>query len=116
VTTKSQAVAFDKTDSEIKSKKSKRGGRRPGSGRKPGAPNKVTRDLKEALLNAFEKAGGSRYLARLAKDDPRTFCALLGKIIPMTIGGDPDNPVQVQVERIELVVVDPKNPPANPTG
>lgn len=32
----------------IKSTKSKRGGRRPGSGRKPGAPNRLTFELKTA--------------------------------------------------------------------
>jgi hypothetical protein len=32
----------------IKSKKSKRGGRRPGAGRKKGVPNKLTFELKEA--------------------------------------------------------------------
>lgn len=72
-----------------------RGGARPGAGRKKGVPNKTTTQLKEAILNAFDKAGGQKYLVRIAEEDPRTFCTLLGKVLPTTLAGDPENPVQV---------------------
>jgi hypothetical protein len=39
-----------------KSIKSKRGGRRPGSGRKPGTPNKLTFELKKAAAAYGEEA------------------------------------------------------------
>lgn len=55
------------------------------AGRKPGTPNKTTKALKDAIMNAFEKVGGEDYLVRLAKDDPRTFVALLGKVLPAQI-------------------------------
>ena len=77
--------------------KSKRGGKRPGAGRKPGVPNKLTADLKDAILAAAAAAGGDKgmqgYLQARAMDCPNAFLALLGKIIPTQIGGDPDNPV-----------------------
>lgn len=72
-----------------------RGGKREGAGRKKGVPNKTTTQLKEAILNAFDAVGGQKYLVTVAKEDPRTFCTLLGKVLPTTLAGDPENPVQV---------------------
>ena len=71
-----------------------KGGARPGAGRKKGVPNKLTTDLKQAILGAFNTAGGQSYLARVAVEDPRTFCTLLGKVLPTQVTGDPENPVQ----------------------
>ena len=74
-----------------------------GPGRPKGSPNKITADVKQAILNAFEKVGGKDYLARQANENPVAFMTLLGKVLPTQITGDPDNPV---VTRIETVVVD----------
>ena len=57
-------------------------GRKKTGGRKRGTPNKSTAALKEAVLKAFDEVGGVEYLVRLANDDPRTFCSLLGRVIP----------------------------------
>lgn len=51
-------------------------------GRKKGTPNKTTRDMKAAIMEAFEMAGGVDYLHMLAKDEPRTFATLLAKVLP----------------------------------
>jgi hypothetical protein len=51
-------------------------------GRKKGTPNKTTQDMKSAILEAFERAGGADYLTMLAKDEPRTFVTLLAKVLP----------------------------------
>jgi hypothetical protein len=59
-----------------------RGGKRPGSRRKKGVPNKVTAEVREAILKAFDLAGGVEYLCAVAREDPKAFCALLGKLIP----------------------------------
>lgn len=79
---------------------------RPGPGRPKGSSNKITRDIKEAILHAFEKVGGASYLETVAKDNPQVFCTLLGKILPTQIAGDPDSPV---VHRIERVIVRPSD-------
>ena len=63
-------------------------------GRKKGVPNKTTASLKDAILNAFNVAGGEEYLVMLAKSDPRTFAALLGRVLPLTIAGDPNAPIK----------------------
>ncbi|ASJ58983.1 hypothetical protein KEM44_21085 [Sinorhizobium meliloti] len=75
------------------------------TGRKKGTPNKTTKLLKEAILKAAENAGEGdmvEYLTTQARVNPGPFMALLGKVLPMQIAGDPDNPLQT-VTRIELV-------------
>jgi hypothetical protein len=54
-------------------------------GRKKGTPNKITRTLSEAIDKAFEMVGGADYLAKVAEDDPKAFCGLLGKRLPRDI-------------------------------
>ena len=51
-------------------------------GRQKGTLNKTTRDMKAAILEAFERAGGVDYLHALANDEPRTFATLLAKVMP----------------------------------
>lgn len=80
---------------------------KPGNaGRPKGSANKVTRDLKEAILRAFETVGGESYLATVAADNPAVFCTLLGKVLPTQITGDPEHPVPLQI--IELRAVNPE--------
>lgn len=79
-------------------------------GRQAGTPNKTTALLKDAILKAAEQAGGEAglvgYLQQQAKDTPAAFMSLLGKVLPMQVIGDEDNPVQHLV-KIERVVVRP---------
>ena len=79
---------------------------KPGPGRPKGVPNKITADLKRAILEAAEAAGGeggtTGYLTRQADHNPAAFMSLLGKVLPTTVVGDPDNPLTT-VTRIELV-------------
>jgi len=56
-------------------------GRKTG-GRQKGTPNRTTRDMKAAIIEAFERAGGVDYLHMLATDEPRTFATLLVKVLP----------------------------------
>jgi hypothetical protein len=68
-----------------------------GKGRKKGVPNKNTTALKDAIMQAFDKAGGVDYLVWLSKAEPRAFAALVGKVLPLTIKGDPDQPMRVEI-------------------
>jgi hypothetical protein len=65
-----------------------KGGARPGAGRKPGTPNKITADIRQAIMNALDRAGGEDYLLRLAQTDPRVFVTLLAKTVPTNVIAD----------------------------
>ena len=69
-----------------------RGGKRPGSGRKKGGTNKITSDVRQAIMDAFSILGGAEYLRKVATEDPKAFCALLGKLIPVKVAGDAEDP------------------------
>lgn len=55
---------------------------RRGPGRPKGSVNKITADIKSALLQAFDEVGGPAYLKQQAKENPQAFMTLLGKVIP----------------------------------
>lgn len=72
-------------------------GRPRQGGRKKGTPNKITAQVKDAILEAFTIVGGEDYLVKVAKNDPRTFCTLLGKILPMQVEGDTQGSITYQI-------------------
>jgi hypothetical protein len=80
-----------------------KGGKRPGSGRKKGVPNKFNADLKEAILQAATQAGGALglvgYLQSQASANPGPFIGLLGKVLPMQIAGADGGALQVVVQK-----------------
>jgi hypothetical protein len=90
-----------------------------GRGRPKGAKNKTTRALKEAILLAAENVGRIDedvevsekghaikrrwatgedglvgYLEGLATNEPVAYAGLLGRVLPMTVAGDSNNPVR----------------------
>lgn len=77
------------------------GGKKPGSpktgGRKKGTPNKINADLKAMILGALDKSGGVNYLQAQAEKNPSAFLTLVGKVLPMTVAGDPERPVSLTV-------------------
>jgi hypothetical protein len=64
-------------------------------GRKAGTPNKITKQLREAILTAFDEAGGVEYLQKVAEDQPSVFCQLLGKVLPMSVSGEDGGPLVI---------------------
>lgn len=85
---------------------------KPGPGRPKGTPNKTTALLKDAILLAAQRAGGdgeegiANYLEQQAKDNPGPFLSLLGKVLPMTVSGDPNNPI-VAIHEVRRSLVKP---------
>jgi hypothetical protein len=71
-------------------------------GRTKGTPNKTTALLKDAILKAAEDAGEKDglvgYLTKQAGANPTAFLALLGKVLPLQVAGDPENPVKTVLE------------------
>lgn len=91
------------------------GNRKPpaaGKGRPKGTPNKTTAKLKDAILLAAEQSGRNKngedglvgYLRRVADEDVKSFSTLLGKVLPIQVSGDKDNPL-VTVTRVEMVAL-----------
>jgi hypothetical protein len=69
-----------------------RPGERP-CGRAKGQPNKLTASIKDAIEHAFEKLGGTDYLVHVGQSDPRTFCALLSKLLPTKLSNADGSPL-----------------------
>ncbi len=68
-----------------------------GKGRPKGAKNKMTRALKDMILDALDKAGGEQYLFEQSVKNPVAFMTLLGKVLPMQVSGEDSGPVTVEV-------------------
>lgn len=75
-------------------------------GRKKGTPNKTTSALKDAIMNAFKEVGGQAYLVTVAHEDPKTFCTLLGKVLPQEIKADIEANHNGLPESITIKVID----------
>ena len=75
-------------------------GNKLGKGRPKGSENKVTRVVKDAVQDAFDELGGAQYLLQVARDDPKTFCGLLGRVIPTQVNAELKGDVQVVFETI----------------
>lgn len=75
-------------------------GRKTGGGSRKGKPNKLTADLKAIILAAAENAhpeGTLGYLTHQAQTNPNAFMIILGKVLPMTVAGDKENPLAAAV-------------------
>lgn len=73
-------------------------GERP-VGRTKGTPNKTTAALKDMILKALDGVGGVDYLQAQAHDNPGPFLTLVGKVLPMTVAGDPNAPISIDITR-----------------
>ena len=81
------------------------GGPRAGAGRPPGAKNKTTLQLREAILSALEKVGGDKYLAKLAIENSSAFASLLGKVLPTTLStSESDGGIGAQITFTRVIV------------
>ena len=75
-------------------------GKRPpaaGKGRPKGARNRMSRALKDMILQALDDAGGERYLSEQAIKNPAAFLTLVGKVLPLQMTGEDDGPVVVKI-------------------
>lgn len=67
---------------------------RAGMGRPKGSKNKTTTAVKEMVLQALGNVGGVKYLEEQAEANPTAFMTLVGKVIPLQVAGDEDNPLR----------------------
>ncbi len=69
-------------------------------GRPKGSKNKMPGQVKDMVLTALGNVGGVAYLERQADENPQAFMTLIGKVIPLQVAGDPDNPIKSVTEII----------------
>jgi len=82
-------------------------GRQKTGGKKHRSPNKLPSQIKEMIVKALEECGGVDYLVTQAFLEPKAFMALLGRVLPLQIAGDP-NGAPIKIERtIKRVLVRP---------
>lgn len=73
----------------------------PKGGSRKGIPNRVTKELKDMILGALDKAGGETYLMERAQD-PKTasaFLTLVGKVLPMQVTGANGGPIVIRASK-----------------
>ena len=78
-----------------------------GRGRPKGSPNKLGKAVKDVIAAAATELGGEQRLVSWAQEDPvneRAFWTqIYPKLLPLTLNGDPDNPLEV----ITKVLIEP---------
>jgi hypothetical protein len=61
---------------------SSHGGKRLGSGRKAGVPNKISATAKQNVVEVFEQLGGVEHMKTWAIENPNNFYNIYAKIMP----------------------------------
>lgn len=87
------------TNTKVVSPSGKRKPPAAGMGRRKGSVNANTKELKDMILAALSGVGGTQYLMDCAME-PKTaaaFLGLIGKVLPMTVAGDPNAPMKLVV-------------------
>lgn len=83
------------------------GTREKTGGRQKGTPNRTTALLKDAILKAAEAVGEDMqgkgkligYCKFLAKNEPKAFAGLLGRVMPMQVTGEDGGALVVEITR-----------------
>ena len=65
-------------------------------GRPKGKENRVTRSVKEALIEAFDKMGGVPALVRWGRANPTDFYKLWLRLLPIQVTGLDGGPIKVE--------------------
>lgn len=75
----------------------------PGSGRKKGTPNKATKTVREAWIEAFALVNEKIPLHDWGAANPDKFYSLSTKLVPIEMTGANGAPLVPPVVRVELV-------------
>ena len=88
---------------------SSHGGKRLGSGRKAGVPNKLSATAKQNVIDVFEQLGGVDHMTKWAIENPNNFYNIYSKIMPTQteIGGIDGSDLPISIG-IRFVEPDPK--------
>jgi len=65
----------------------------PRTGRKPGSANKIPQALKDMILQSLSEVGGVSYLVAQSSKNPTAYLALIGKVLPLQVKQDGNEPM-----------------------
>lgn len=101
-----------KSKPTARGKRRNRGTFKPGhpklGGRKVGTPNKISRDIKQGLLDAYEMLGGPLFFLKLGKNraDRKVIANLFGRMLPLQVTGGDDADTTAEKVRQRLAGID----------
>jgi hypothetical protein len=78
-------------------------GSQPCGGSRKGKPNRITKELKDMILEALDKVGGAEYLQRQAEKNPAPFLTLVGKVLPLQVTGKDGDPLVIKLVRFSEI-------------
>lgn len=97
---------------EKQSKKSGKGGARPGAGRPKGSLDKGNATIRQMIVEALDQVGGTQYLADLATSHPAVFAGLVGKVMPIEVANPAGESFKTQTHwTVEVVEANAKADP-----
>lgn len=67
----------------------------PKGGSRKGIPNKASKELKDMIRAALDKAGGENYLYQQSLENPTAFLTLVGKILPKDMNITADSTINI---------------------
>jgi hypothetical protein len=89
-----------KPEVPAKPKGAPRGKPLPPTGRPKGVQNHYTKDMREAIREAFVNLGGAAYLEKLGRTNPALFVSLLAKTVPQELKADVNVVTSTLAERL----------------
>ncbi len=85
-------------------------------GRKVGTPNKMTKAIKEMIVEALDEAGGVKYLVKQSSENPVAFMGLVGKVLPLQITGADGGAIEIRAVERRIVPIEPLKLVSNASG
>lgn len=73
-------------------------------GRPKGAQNRVQKELREMILGALNDAGGQSYLVAQAHAEPKSFLALIAKVVPKEVIAQVDTSVVLTISKTDAML------------
>ena len=85
-------------------------GTQPPGGSRKGRPNKITTEIKDAVIEALRRHKGADYLERQALENPVAFMTLLGKVLPLQVTGNDGGDLIIKIVKYNRSDADDNSP------
>lgn len=81
-------------------------GKKTGGGSRKGRPNKLTATVKQAIFEAFNQLGGTKYLVKLGREHPEAFARVLVRLLPYEVAGEVNMTHELALQELERAAKD----------